>query len=108
MLCTSMNSGMGYPSALCLLPLRPRMTRRASVGKCPRPGRVKAMTATPSLLAVTPASLRSALERLHLEGALFVRAEYTESWAYASPDSTMLAQALGHGPQRLIMFHIVA
>lgn len=66
------------------------------------------MTATPGLLAETPRPLDSALARLRLEGAIFLRGDYTERWAYASPDSPALAEMLGHGPRRLVLFHIVA
>ncbi len=54
-----------------------------------------------------PAVLRSALEQLRLEGAIFLRSEFTESWAYESPPVAM-AGMLHPGAERLIFFHIVA
>jgi hypothetical protein len=54
-----------------------------------------------------PPLLRSALEQLHLEGALFFRSELTEGFAFESrPDE--LAPALHPGADRVIIFHIVA
>jgi AraC-like DNA-binding protein len=52
-------------------------------------------------------TLRAALERLRLDGAIFFRAEFTESWAYHSP-LREIAPAIRPGAQRLIFFHIVA
>lgn len=52
-------------------------------------------------------ALHAALENLRLDGAIFFRAEFTESWAYQSPPAE-LAGLLRPGAQRLIMFHIVA
>ncbi len=54
-----------------------------------------------------PAVLRSALEQLRVEGAIFLRSEFTESWAYESPPVAM-AGMLHPGAERLIFFHIVA
>jgi len=53
-------------------------------------------------------TLRTALESLRLEGAIFFRAEYTEDWAYESPTAAELAAVLAPGRDRLILFHIVA
>src|SRR4051812_2314751 len=50
----------------------------------------------------------SALQSLRLDGAIFFRAELTESWAFGSPPSRELAPGLRPGAERLIMFHIVA
>jgi AraC-like DNA-binding protein len=51
--------------------------------------------------------LRSALEQLRLEGAIFFRAELTEAFAFLSTPSAA-AGVLHPGADRLIMFHIVA
>lgn len=59
--------------------------------------------ADPSALA-----LRPALERLRLEGAIFLRAEYSESWAFESPDSPTNAALLHPSASRVILFHVVA
>lgn len=59
----------------------------------------------------TPADqlgLRAALERLRLEGAIFLRAEYTDAWAYDSPTAPELIDLLQPGAERLVLFHIVA
>lgn len=52
--------------------------------------------------------LRGALASLRLEGAIFFRAEFTESWSYESPLPGEIAAALRPGSERLIMFHIVS
>ena len=52
-------------------------------------------------------ALDAALERLHLDGAIFFRAEMTESWAYESPSAAEMASFLRPGTERIIMFHIV-
>jgi AraC-like DNA-binding protein len=58
-----------------------------------------APTASPALL--------SALARLRLEGAIFLRGEYTESWAIRSGGRT-IADLVHPGAERVIMFHVVA
>jgi AraC-like DNA-binding protein len=57
--------------------------------------------------AGTPALLRSALDHLRLDGALFFRSEMTEPFAFESVPNA-LAHALHPGAERLIIFHIVA
>src|ERR1044072_3056809 len=54
------------------------------------------MTANPAGMTETPdrASLDAALEGLRLEGALFLRAEYSEPWAYESLDGPATAALL--------------
>jgi AraC-like DNA-binding protein len=49
-----------------------------------------------------------ALDRLRLEGAIFLRGEYTEAWAYESPTGEMMAGVLRPGRDRLLFFHIIA
>ena len=51
--------------------------------------------------------LRSALEQLRLEGAIFFRSEWTDAFAFESVPNTV-AGALHPGADRLIVFHIVA
>jgi AraC-like DNA-binding protein len=65
------------------------------------------MTATPPVLAVAPNPLSRALEQLRLDGAIFFRAELTESWEFHSPLREM-TDAIRPGAERLILFHIVA
>lgn len=54
------------------------------------------------------AAIDAALERLRLEGAIFLRGEYTEAWAYESPTGEMMAGVLRPGRDRLLYFHIIA
>lgn len=56
---------------------------------------------------VQPTPLLAALERLRLDGAIFFRAEFTESWALHSPVRDMTG-VIRPGADRLILFHIVA
>jgi AraC-like DNA-binding protein len=52
--------------------------------------------------------LRTALERLRLEGAVFLRAEYREPWAYESLTARETAKILRPDAERVILFHVVA
>src|SRR5438093_7530259 len=52
--------------------------------------------------------LSEALERLRLEGALFLRAEYTERWALGDQGGPVFAAMMHPGAERLILFHVVA
>ncbi len=54
------------------------------------------------------AQLRPALERLRLGGALFLRAEYTDGWAYESPSADGLIDLLQPDAEQMVLFHIVA
>jgi hypothetical protein len=54
-----------------------------------------------------PIPLRAALEKLRLDGAIFFRAEFTESWSFESP-LTEITRLLRPGAKRMILFHIVA
>lgn len=67
------------------------------------------MTANPADMTETPnrPSFDVALEGLRLEGALFLRAEYTEAWGYESLDGPTAASILHPGSPR-ILFHLVA
>lgn len=73
------------------------------------------MTVVPESLIDPPELTNSAqsllgevLSHLHIGSALFLRAEYTEPWAYESPSCEVLCSVLQPGAQRLILFHIVA
>jgi AraC-like DNA-binding protein len=57
---------------------------------------------------MTNATVGAALDRLRLEGAIFLRGEYTEAWAYESPTGEMMAGLLRPGRERLLYFHIIA
>jgi len=51
---------------------------------------------------------RAALERVHLQGAVFLRAEYREPWVYESLTGEETAGLLAPGSRRVVLFHLVA
>ena len=53
-------------------------------------------------------ALDQALERLRLEGALFMRAEHSESWALEGMGGPMFAAMMHPGAERLVLFHVIA
>jgi len=52
--------------------------------------------------------LNEALERMRLEGAIFMRAEHTEGWALKDMGGPMFAAMMHPGADRLVLFHVVA
>jgi AraC-like DNA-binding protein len=52
--------------------------------------------------------LGAELERLRLEGAIYLRCEYTERWALDDQGGPIFAATMHPGAQRLILFHVVA
>jgi AraC-like DNA-binding protein len=57
----------------------------------------------------TPAQpFDDALDHVRLEGAIFMRAEYSERWALADQGGPMFAAMMHPGAERLILFHVVA
>ncbi|HEY5853204.1 MAG TPA: AraC family transcriptional regulator [Aldersonia sp.] len=52
--------------------------------------------------------LRETLSKLRVSGAIFLRAEYTEPWAYLSVDGPTTAAILLPQVDRLVLFHLVA
>lgn len=52
--------------------------------------------------------LRAAIDGLRLRGAVFLRAEYREPWAYESLPGPTTASLLRPGSDRVILFHVVA
>ena len=52
--------------------------------------------------------LQTSLERLRLEGAVFLRAEYREPWTYESMTGPVTANMLRPGTDRVVLFHVVA
>lgn len=54
------------------------------------------------------AALADALSRLRLQGAIFLRGDYTEAWAYESLPSADAAAVLAPGASRVLLFHVVA
>ena len=57
---------------------------------------------------VSISALTTALDHLRLEGAIFLRGEYTEAWSYESPTGELMASLLRPGRERLLFFHIIA
>ena len=53
-------------------------------------------------------SFHEALEHLRLEGAIYLRAEYTERWALDGQGGPFFAAMMHPGAERLILFHVVA
>ena len=58
--------------------------------------------------ALTSPVLQEALARLRLEGAVFLRAEYREPWAYESFTARETAKILHPDSNRVILFHVIA
>jgi AraC-like DNA-binding protein len=54
------------------------------------------------------ATLSVALDRLHLQGAIFLRGEYSEAWAYDSLPPQDAIAVLAPGAKRVILFHVIA
>jgi AraC-like DNA-binding protein len=55
----------------------------------------------------TPA-LVDALSRLRLKGAIFLRGDYTEAWAYQSLPAADAAAILAPDAERVLLFHVIA
>lgn len=53
------------------------------------------------------AALADALAQIQLSGAIFLRGEYTESWAYESLPSKDAAAVLAPEAARIVLFHVV-
>jgi AraC-like DNA-binding protein len=56
----------------------------------------------------TTGAIDDALRRLHLTGAVFLRAEYGEAWSSESLTGVATARLLRPGTDRVILFHVVA
>jgi AraC-like DNA-binding protein len=54
------------------------------------------------------ATLSGTLARLRLQGAIFLRGEYTEAWAYDSLPPRDAVAVLAPGAERMILFHVIA
>ena len=59
-------------------------------------------------VAGRPEALDQALERLRLEGAIFMRAEHSESWALEGMGGPSFAAMMHPGAERLVLFHVIA
>jgi AraC-like DNA-binding protein len=49
-----------------------------------------------------------ALERLRLEGAIFMRCEFSESWTFEGGGGPNFAAMMHPGAERLVLFHVIA
>jgi AraC-like DNA-binding protein len=58
--------------------------------------------------ASLPTAFSTALDRLRLEGAIFLRAEYRDPWSYVSLTGPETAAILRPGTDRVVLFHLVA
>jgi AraC-like DNA-binding protein len=54
------------------------------------------------------ATLSGVLDRMRLQGAVFLRGEYSEAWAYRSPSTSDTIALLKPGASRMALFHVVA
>jgi AraC-like DNA-binding protein len=54
------------------------------------------------------ATLDEVLGRMRLQGAVFLRGEYSEAWAYRSPSAADTAALLSPGAPQVALFHVVA
>jgi AraC-like DNA-binding protein len=54
------------------------------------------------------AQMQAAVQRLRLQGAVFLRAEYRDPWAYESLPGPVTAALLRPGTDRVILFHVVS
>jgi AraC-like DNA-binding protein len=61
------------------------------------------MTGTSARLTEAPF-----VDRLRLDGAIFLRAEYSEPWAYESFDGPTTADTLRPGSRQVTLFHVIA
>ncbi|HEV2927631.1 MAG TPA: AraC family transcriptional regulator, partial [Propionibacteriaceae bacterium] len=59
-------------------------------------------------IADRDATLSGTLARLRLQGAIFLRGEYTEAWAYDSLPPRDAVAVLAPGAERMILFHVIA
>jgi AraC-like DNA-binding protein len=71
------------------------------------PGRLLSHDRVPAI-ADRDATLSGTLARLRLQGAIFLRGEYTEAWAYESLPPRDAVAVLAPGTERMILFHVIA
>jgi hypothetical protein len=70
-------------------------------------GRLQGHDRGPAVVDRGP-TLSVALAQLHLQGAIFLRGEYTEAWAYDSLPPKDVVTVLAPGATRVILFHVIA
>jgi AraC-like DNA-binding protein len=56
----------------------------------------------------TTTALEEALNRLRIQGAIFLHGRYTEGWAYRSAPGQDAAALLAPDAERVVLFHVVA
>src|SRR5205809_7343555 len=83
------------------------LVQRPSAGHDRATGATDRAAKTSSIPSL-PEPFDAALQRLRLEGAIFLRAEYREPWAYESLSGPDTARLLRPGGERVILFHVVA
>jgi AraC-like DNA-binding protein len=71
------------------------------------PGRLLGHDRVPAV-ADQEATLLGTLAQLRLQGAIFLRGEYTEAWAYDSLPPKDAVAVLAPGADRMILFHVIA
>lgn len=73
------------------------------------PGPLAGHDRAPAVPDPEPTSaLADALARLRLQGAIFLRGEYSEAWAYESLPSADAAAVLAPDATRVLLFHVIA
>jgi AraC-like DNA-binding protein len=82
------------------------VARRVLPNHDPAPDEVDRMTSDEA--APLPAAFSAALDRLRLEGAIFLRAEYRDPWSYISLSGPETAAILRPGTDRVVLFHLIA
>jgi AraC-like DNA-binding protein len=70
-------------------------------------GKPTDLSEIPPELADTGRLLRDGLRCLQLSGAIFLRADFTAPWAYASPATAEIVRMLQPGGRRVVLFHII-
>jgi AraC-like DNA-binding protein len=79
---------------------------RVTTAVATRPGHTSGQVQTQR--SAPSEAMHAAIERLRLQGAVFLRAEYREPWAYESLSGPETAALLRPGTNRVILFHVVA
>jgi AraC-like DNA-binding protein len=98
-----MNSGIAISSHISA----PGLSRLSCDTMSLMPGQLLGHDRIPAM-ADQGATLSAALARLRLQGAIFLRGEYTEAWAYESVPPRDALAVLAPGAERVILFHVIA
>jgi AraC-like DNA-binding protein len=84
------------------------LVQRAPAGHDPATGTADSLPAVVAGPSEQLDPVRSAIARLRLQGAVFLRAEYRDPWAYESLTGPATARILRPGTDRVVLFHVVA